>query len=163
RQRASARLKELGPRVRPLLRRALDTSDEEVKDRLQDLLRGDDPGPARRAAAVRLLREKAPEGAAQVLLDFLPTADDALEDEALPGVAQRAEDLLFAAAGPRGPRPGAASAAGRRAAWAAWWRPGPRLDLGRPDCELPPLNPTLRQRDAARRFLAAVAAADAEA
>jgi HEAT repeat protein len=86
RQKASARLKELGARVRPLLRRSLGHPDEEIKDRLRDLLAegGDDAGPARRLAAVRLLRDRPTPGAAAALLDFLPGADDeVLEDEAL--------------------------------------------------------------------------------
>jgi hypothetical protein len=257
RQAASARLRTLRPRILPLLRRGLNHPDEEIQDRLRDLIAeaGDDPGPARRAAAVRLAREKAPAGAVAVLLDFLPCVDDeALENETLftlallgahrgkvdpalaaavedalpsrraaaglvlgrsgtaeqraaaralladadptvrfraaqgllagrdraalptlvallsegsPGVAKQAEELLFAVAGARAPRYGVEEDPFTRritkAAWTAWWKANSRIDLARADVELPPWNPALRLRDAARRFCIALTSFDGEA
>ena len=106
RQRASARLAELGPRVRPMLQRGLGSPDEEINDRLRELLAAleKDQGPKLRAAAVRLLRAKASAGAVSALLDLLPVADDDdLEEEllltlVLLGVKDSKVDVSLAAA-----------------------------------------------------------------
>jgi HEAT repeat protein len=89
RQKAMTDLTALGANAVPLLRRAQDDPDEEVKERARDLLAaaaaaGANDRAAQSAAAARLLRVKAPEGAVAVLLAYLPDADnDAVEEEVL--------------------------------------------------------------------------------
>jgi hypothetical protein len=79
----------LGDAAVPMLRRALDDPDEEVKERARDLLAaaaaaGGNDRAALSAAAARVLRVKAPDGTVAVLLAYLPDADsDAVEDEVL--------------------------------------------------------------------------------
>jgi hypothetical protein len=91
RQKASADLAALGPRAVSYLRRALNDPDEEIKDRVEYLLKnaaGTDSQAAQSAAAARLIRARAPADAAGVLLDYLSDADnDAVEDEVLAGLA----------------------------------------------------------------------------
>jgi HEAT repeat protein len=254
RRRASARLAELGPRVRPMLQRGLGSPDEEINDRLRELLVAleKDQGPKLRAAAVRLLRGKASAGAVSALLDLLPvTDDDELEEDVLltllmvgvkdgkvdpslagalthpnsarrraaalvlgrsgtteertavkarltdpdvgvrfraaqgllaardraaipaliallhdapPALYPRVEDMLFAAAGSRGPRYATDSdATARRAAqtaWTAWWRANGKVDLTRADVEAAPFRTGPAWRETARRFLLSLAAGD---
>ncbi len=91
RRTAAADLAALGPRALPYLRRALNDPDEEIKDRVELLLKNapsTDALAAQAAAAARLIRIRAPENAAAVLLSYLPDADnDAAEDEALASLA----------------------------------------------------------------------------
>jgi hypothetical protein len=95
RQKASAELTALGAAAAPYLRRALDDADEEIKDRAHDLLTALGPAAEERsaltAAAARVFRAKTPDGAAAVLLAFLPDADgDAAEEETLAALATTA-------------------------------------------------------------------------
>jgi hypothetical protein len=86
RQKASEDLIAFGPAALPQVRRALRETDEEVKERARDALAAlqGGPGPALRAAAARLVRQRVPAGAVPVLLAYLPFADDdAVEDEVL--------------------------------------------------------------------------------
>ena len=91
REKASADLAALGPAAAPYLRRALSDPDEEVKVRAETLLKnaeGIDTRAAQSAAAARLIRQRAPDGAAEALLAYLPDADsDAVEDEAFTALA----------------------------------------------------------------------------
>ncbi len=86
REKASADLVAAGRPALAPLRRALKGPDEEVKQRARDCL--DQLAPkseaAVTAAALRLLRVRRPDGAAAVLLDFVPDAEDeAVEEETL--------------------------------------------------------------------------------
>jgi HEAT repeat protein len=86
RQQASAALTALGPAVAAHIRRALDNSDEEIKERLRLALAAlaKESRPAHAAAAARLIRARAPVGAVGVLLAYVPdAADEAVEDEVL--------------------------------------------------------------------------------
>jgi HEAT repeat protein len=99
REKASADLVALGPQARPLLRAALADADPEVARRAADALvaltRPDDP--ACLEAAARLLGHRRPDGAAAVLLAYLPYAEEpALADEIAAALAR---------AGVRGGRP----------------------------------------------------------
>ncbi|HBI46403.1 MAG TPA: hypothetical protein DDY78_26660 [Planctomycetales bacterium] len=91
RQKASADLAALGPRAVSYLRHALNDPDEEIKDRVEYLLKnveGTDSQAAQSAAAARLIRARAPADAAIVLLAYVPDADnDAVEDEVLASLA----------------------------------------------------------------------------
>jgi hypothetical protein len=84
REDASRRLKSLGGRGRLPLRQALTDPDVEVRFRARECLRQIDQGEGTAvvAAAVRVLARRRPEGAAAVLLDYLPAAeDDAVAEE----------------------------------------------------------------------------------
>jgi HEAT repeat protein len=91
RQKASADLAALGPRAVSYLRGALNDPDEEIKDRVEYLLKnveGMDSQAAQSAAAARLIRARAPADAAVVLLAYVPDADnDAVEEEVLASLA----------------------------------------------------------------------------
>src|SRR5262249_3717733 len=65
RQKASEALIAFGPAALPQVRRALRETDEEVKERARDAIAAlqGGPGPALRAAAARLVRQRAPAGA----------------------------------------------------------------------------------------------------
>jgi HEAT repeat protein len=83
RERASAGLLAVGPRAVPLLRQAARGPDREVSRRAEECLRkleadGQTGGPAVPvlSAAARLLAARKPDGAAAVLLDYLPFAED---------------------------------------------------------------------------------------
>jgi hypothetical protein len=78
RQKASADLLKMGPAALPQLRRALQHEDEEVRQRARDALEVIDEhvSPDLVAAAVRLLEKRRPAGAAPVLLEYLPGAED---------------------------------------------------------------------------------------
>jgi HEAT repeat protein len=85
----------------------------------------------------------------------------ALLTEGPPGVADRAEDLLYCLAGPWAPRvtPGDSPAARKRcrAAWEQWWKLNEkRLDLAKADADLVPANRGLQVRALARRFTEAL-------
>jgi HEAT repeat protein len=86
RARASLELVGRGEPVLPLLRPAVQADDREIAQRASHCIakieRG--PGPGLPAAAARLLVDRRPPGAADVLLNFLPYADDeSLEEEVL--------------------------------------------------------------------------------
>jgi uncharacterized membrane protein (UPF0127 family) len=87
RQNASAELKKVGPIAVPLLRQASKDSDIEVVRRAEDCLRHIEPAssPAVLAAAVRVLAARKPPEAAEVLLGFLPFAEDEIVAEAARG------------------------------------------------------------------------------
>src|SRR6266851_2512643 len=79
RQRASARLVTEGNRAAPLLRKAVTHSDLEVRRRAEECLKGigdQDVGLNVVSAAARLIAARRPAGAAEVLLNFLPFAED---------------------------------------------------------------------------------------
>jgi HEAT repeat protein len=79
RQRASARLVTEGNRAAPFLRKALTHSDLEIRRRAEECLKeiGDqDVGLNVVSAAARLIAARRPAGAAEVLLNFLPFAED---------------------------------------------------------------------------------------
>lgn len=95
REQAAAALVEVGPKALPLLRKAMQDGTVPSTDvvlRCAELLRRDGPGPLPSTAA-RLLALRKPEGAAAVLLAFLPFAetDDMVEalQESLPDLALR--------------------------------------------------------------------------
>jgi hypothetical protein len=81
-------------------------------------------------------------------------------------LAVAAEDLLTCLAGQRSPLVAVTDdpAVRKRCrdAWAGWWRVANKMDLGRLDLDLPPFNPTLRVRTAARQFMSAMLRGDAE-
>ncbi len=84
REDASRALLEKGRAALPFLRAALNDSDLEIQRRARRCLDAIESGPAlgRLQAMVRLVAERRPAGAAEVLLAYLPFADqDALEDE----------------------------------------------------------------------------------
>jgi hypothetical protein len=95
REQAAARLTALGPVAAPLLQQALKSPDVEVVRRAERCLKaiGAGPNAAVQAAAARLLAARRPEGAAEVLLAYLPFAEEAsVNDEvraALAAVALR--------------------------------------------------------------------------
>jgi HEAT repeat protein len=96
RQKATERLKGLGARAAPMLRPAANHPDVEVRQRAQALLEEIDKegAAALPASAPRLVALRKPAGAAEVLLAYLPCAEDedaaaevqaALRSVALPG------------------------------------------------------------------------------
>ena len=91
REKASADLAKLGAAAVPHLRSALNDPDEEIKERAEILLKnaeGTENRAAQSAAAARLLRQRAPEGAAAALLAYAPDADnDAVENEVVASLA----------------------------------------------------------------------------
>jgi hypothetical protein len=120
RGRASRELVELGTTAVPFLRQALQDPDLEIARRAEECLRlieDKDLGPAITAAAARLVALRRPAGAAEVLLAYLPSADDELVAEeirnTLAALAQadpRAEKALLTAVDDRaGVRRGAAA------------------------------------------------------
>jgi hypothetical protein len=94
REEASKALAAAGVVALPFLREAAKGEDREVVRRARDCLKqiGTGPGVAVPAAVVRLLGWKRPAGAARVLLDYLPSADEPVAREvraALVALAQR--------------------------------------------------------------------------
>jgi len=87
REQAAAELTAAGPKALAVLRRAAAESGLEVRLRAESCIEKIEQGlnADATAAAVRLLRERQPEGAAALLLDFLPQVreDDPLEFEVL--------------------------------------------------------------------------------
>jgi HEAT repeats len=84
REKATDDLRKRGASIVPMLRRATNDPDEEVKDRAQTLILALEgkTNPTLSQAVLRALRVKAPDGAVQVLFDYLPTADNEItEDE----------------------------------------------------------------------------------
>jgi hypothetical protein len=83
REQAATRLVRAGPRARPLLRDALQNADPEVARRAALCLRRIANGPdvALAPAAARLLAREKPAGTAEVLLAYLPFAEDAVAEE----------------------------------------------------------------------------------
>ena len=92
RERASAELVSVGPIALPLLREAAKDDDREVARRARECLQkiGEGSSNTRMSAAIRLLGLRKPEGAAEVLLNHLPSADAE--------VAREARAALFAMA-----------------------------------------------------------------
>lgn len=90
RQRASVELLGLGSAAVGHLRTARDNPDEEIKERLRAIL-GElekHTRPSVSCAAARLLRSRAPAGAVEVLLGYLPeTEDESVSEEVLGTVA----------------------------------------------------------------------------
>jgi HEAT repeat protein len=95
REKASAELVALGRAALPALKRAAADPDAEVARRAAECLRliENDAGPALAAAAARLVARRKPEGAAEALLAYLPSADGEVASEevraALAAVAVR--------------------------------------------------------------------------
>lgn len=90
RERASVTLTAFGALAVPRLRQALAGTDAEVRRRAAACLRDIDRGaaPALVAAATRRLAAQRPAGAAEVLLDFLPSVlDEAAAEEVLQAIA----------------------------------------------------------------------------
>jgi hypothetical protein len=91
REKASCELLALGGRAEPQLREAAERGrDAEIKRRAEDCLRqlSKQSDPAVLAAAARLLGERKPAGAAEVLLAYLPQAsDEAVHEELVAGLA----------------------------------------------------------------------------
>lgn len=84
RQEASQRLVEIGTPALPFLRNAVLGNSLEMTRRVEECIKQIErgPGPALPSAAARLLAQRAPAEAIQVLLDYVPFADDAsVEDE----------------------------------------------------------------------------------
>jgi hypothetical protein len=108
RHKATVEIKKVGPAALPLLRRALNDPDEEVKERARDCIAElENPTrTTRNAAAARVLRARgsATEELAATLLAYLPDADsEAVEDEvlytlAVLGVREGKVDAALAAA-----------------------------------------------------------------
>jgi HEAT repeat protein len=84
REKATQELTALGPVTLPDLRKAQKDADAEVKRRASQCVEAieKEASPTVTAAAVRLLKARAPAGAAAVLLAFLPLAnDDSVKEE----------------------------------------------------------------------------------
>jgi hypothetical protein len=83
REKAAADLVELGAVALPFLREAAKDKDLEIARRAQECLDkiGERKGDSTRAAAIRLIAVRQPAGAAEVLLNSLPGADEALARE----------------------------------------------------------------------------------
>jgi hypothetical protein len=155
RERASEDLVALGAAATPLLREAVKDPDVEVARRAEKCLLLIDPYPvaAVAAAAARLLALRRPDGAAEVLLRYLPYAEDDTADDAvraaLAALARpdgRPEPHLLAALEDRVPV--------RRAAAVG------ALVRSAPAAERPPLTKYLRDPDLAVRLEAALAFVD---
>jgi hypothetical protein len=86
REKATEDLRKGGGGLVPLLRAALTSPDEEIKDRARMLLLTleSNTNPAVTLAVLRLLRSQPPDGTALVLFDYLPVADnESVQDEVL--------------------------------------------------------------------------------
>ncbi len=151
REKASQDLIRAGRHAVKPLREALADPDLEVRRRAERCLEAieESPALALQAAAARLVAARRPDGAAEVLLAFLPAVEEASVEEAvhdaLAAVAVRggkAEPAVMAALADKEParRAGAAFALGR--AGGEW---------------LKPVRPLLTDPDAAVRFRAAAA------
>jgi HEAT repeat protein len=119
RERAAKGLLELGLAARPALKEALTHKDLEVRRRAEACLTTIEQAstPEVEAAAVRLLRARAPDGACAVLLNFLPSARDAtVEEECLAALTTlgvksgKIDEALVKALGEREPLRRAAAA-----------------------------------------------------
>jgi hypothetical protein len=95
RVKATKRLVEIGTKARPILKRFLKSDDLEIIMRVKECLKKipADPETLQLGAVVRLVAHRQPTGAAEVLLAYLPFADDesVIDDlrEALAKVAVR--------------------------------------------------------------------------
>jgi HEAT repeat protein len=91
RQEASQKLEEIGVPALPFLERALEKGPSlEMTRRIEECQKKikQGPGPALPQAAARLLAQRQPPEAIQVLLDYIPFADDSsVEDEVLATLA----------------------------------------------------------------------------
>ncbi len=78
REQASRQLVSIGARARKALKEALESKDVEVARRAQDCLRMIEQGASTAVlgSAVRVLARHRPAGAVEVLLNYLPSADD---------------------------------------------------------------------------------------
>jgi hypothetical protein len=78
REQASRQLVALGPRARQALREAVKDPDVEIARRAQECLRQIEEGASAGvvAAAARLLAHRRPDGAAEALLNYLPSAEE---------------------------------------------------------------------------------------
>src|SRR5215831_14151923 len=85
RQKASAQLVATGAAAVPLLKQATKSEDIEVVRRAQECLKHIETGSSSAvvAAAARILAVRKPEGAAEVLLAYLPVVEDDLVGEAV--------------------------------------------------------------------------------
>lgn len=83
RESASARLAALGAHARPFLKTATNDPDVEVSRRAQECLQKIDQGSAAQtvAAAARLVAHRKPDKAVEVLLTYLPSAEDQMAAE----------------------------------------------------------------------------------
>ncbi len=105
REDASLQLSGLGLRARPFLQEAASDADAEIAHRAKECLKQVDEGTAAEvvAAAVRLLAKRKPDGAAEALLIYLPSAAEAtLAEEVRLALAElaaagKADDTLAAA------------------------------------------------------------------
>ncbi len=124
RQKATNELVAVGPLAVPLLRQALADPDIEIVRRAEDCLRQIDEGhsAAVAAAAARLIAVRKPPGAVEVLLAYLPSADDEYVADAVRGALAanavrdgKADPALVAALTDKAPvrRAGAAVALAR--------------------------------------------------
>lgn len=119
REDASRQLVAIGRRARGLLTKALMDSDPEVQNRAQECLKQVEEGATSAVirTAARVLAHKKPPAAAEVLLDYLPSAeDDGVAEEVrqvLPTLAVRdgkAEPVLVKALADRSPEKRSAAA-----------------------------------------------------
>jgi HEAT repeat protein len=142
RQKASAELPALGPVALPLLRQALKDTDVEVVRRAEECIRNIEQGygPGLAPAAARLLALRKPPEAVEVLLTYLPSAEDegAAEEvrTALAALALRdgkPDPLLVAALEDKMPARRAAAGAALYRAHIAELRPAVRKLLEDPD------------------------------
>ncbi|MBY0528398.1 MAG: HEAT repeat domain-containing protein [Gemmataceae bacterium] len=89
RQEASQKLVEMGTPALPFLRAAKVGSSLELTRRVEDCIKQIErgPGPALPQAAARMLVQRRPAAALQVLLDYVPFADDsAVEEEVIAAI-----------------------------------------------------------------------------
>ncbi|MBV9125202.1 MAG: HEAT repeat domain-containing protein, partial [Planctomycetes bacterium] len=105
REQALLDLIQVGPPALPPLRQALQEDDPEIQRRAGQAITSIErqAGPSVVTAAVHLLEARRPAEASAVLLDYLPLADPAVEDEILAalsvlGVRQGRVDAALAAA-----------------------------------------------------------------
>jgi HEAT repeat protein len=106
REEASFQLNSIGLRARPFLQKAASDSDAEIAHRAKECLKHVDEGAAAAAvgAAIRTLAKLKPDGAAETLLTYLPSAaDDTLAEEVRLALAELAvgnskADAVLAAA-----------------------------------------------------------------
>jgi HEAT repeat protein len=87
REKASAGLRALGVRALPALRRAAASEDAEVRRRADDCITATVSAKvaARTGAAARLLAARKPAGAAEVLIRYLPFAEDEVASDEIVG------------------------------------------------------------------------------
>jgi hypothetical protein len=145
REQASRQLVSVGARAKKVLKEALENKDVEVARRAQECLRMIDQGASTAVvgSAVRVLARRRPAGAVEVLLNYLPSADDEMLAQevraALGDLAVRdgkADPALVAALADASPlRRGAAGLALARAR-AAEHLPAVRKLLADPDARV---------------------------